>query len=479
MKEKIKKIFNLRNISLFINLIYIIILSLLFVKLFKIDVIPSKYLYEVMIIFFLILSINLLLIFKNKKMKKTTLAFDVISILIILFSLFVYFKILKTDDFVNKITNNKVEVTTYYVIANNKSKYKNIHDIRNKNVYYLETEFNVDNVLKKLQDKVSVNLEKSDDALELAQSLLEDIENLILISDANYDLIIENNENFEKNTTILYTITIKSALEDISKDVKVTEEAFNVYISGIDTFGVISTKARSDVNIIMTINPKTKQILLTSIPRDYYVQLHGTTGYKDKLTHAGVYGINKSVQTLEDLFNLDINYYVRVNFNTLIDVVDEIGGIEIYSDKAFIPWVNGKCPIKKGVQTLNGTCSLAYARERHAYATGDRHRGQNQQQVIEAIINKVSTSKKTITNYNEILNALEGSFQTNMSSDEIYSLIKMQINYMKNWNIESQSVNGYDSSNYTYSYGSQKLYVMEPDMYTVETAKTKIYELLD
>lgn len=203
--------------------------------------------------------------------------------------------------------------------------------------------------------------------------------------------------------------------------------------------------------------------------------LHGTSGYKDKLTHAGIYGINMSLETIQDLLDMDINYYVRVNFTTLINLVDAIGGIDIYSDTAFTAWTNPKCIYRVGNMHLNGECALAFARERYAYQEGDRHRVQNQQDVIKAILNKVLSSTTLITKYASILESLSYSFQTNMPSNKIYELVNMQLDSMPSWEIKNYSLNGADSQNYTYSYSAEKLYVMEPDLETVETAK----ELID
>ena len=230
--------------------------------------------------------------------------------------------------------------------------------------------------------------------------------------------------------------------------------------------------------MIMTVNPNTGKMLLTSIPRDYYVQLHGTTGRKDKLTHSGTYGINMTTQTVEDLLGIDINYYIRVNFTTLIKLVDKLGGIDVYSDKGFTPWTNTAIYIPKGNVHMNGEMALAFARERHAYTEGDRHRVQNQQDVLEAVFKKLTKTSTLVSSYTGILDTLDGSFETNMSKDTITSLAKFQINKMPSWNIEKISVNGSDSSNYTYSYPGQKLYVMEPDMQTVTEASNKIKDVL-
>ena len=178
--------------------------------------------------------------------------------------------------------------------------------------------------------------------------------------------------------------------------------------------------------MITVVNPKTGKILLVSIPRDYYVQLHGTTGLKDKLTHAGIYGTEMSRATIEDLLNININYTVKVGFNTVTKLVDAIDGIDINSDTAFTPWTDRGCYITLGPQHLDGRCALAFARERHAYATGDRHRGQNQQAVLTAIFEKI-TRPEYLINYPNILAALENDLITTFTYDQITSFAKEQL----------------------------------------------------
>ena len=177
----------------------------------------------------------------------------------------------------------------------------------------------------------------------------------------------------------------------------------------------------------MTVNPNTHEILLTHIPRDFYVQLHGTTGLKDKLTHAGIYGIDMSVKTIEDLLGIDINYYVRVNFTTLIKIVDTIGGIDVVSDRDFSEYGYS---YKKGINHLDGMHALMYSRIRHVLEGGDRARGKHQEQVITAIFQKITSSEVLLKDYNKILENLTDSLQTNISSNEIKAFIKKQLDTM-------------------------------------------------
>ena len=221
-----------------------------------------------------------------------------------------------------------------------------------------------------------------------------------------------------ENTKVIYTY--KVVVKDKStKKLTITKEdtskdPYIIYISGTDSRTTVKAVSRSDDNIIAVVRPKDHKILLIHIPRDYYVQLSGTTGIKDKLTHAGVYGINKSINTIEDLLDIKINEYIKVSFATVIKSVDLLDGIDIYSEKAFIPWTNRNCYIKQGVQHVDGTCALAFARERKTYERGDRHRGENQEQVLSKIIEKM-TNPKYLVKYNDILTQTESSFETNIS----------------------------------------------------------------
>ncbi len=254
----------------------------------------------------------------------------------------------------------------------------------------------------------------------------------------------------------------------------VITKPYVVYISGIDTYGDVSTVSRSDVNILAVVNPETKKILLVNTPRDFYVQLHGITGVKDKLTHAGIYGIQMSKATMEDLYGIKIDYTVRVNFTSLLKVVDAVGGVDVVSDNAFSA---GGYTFVKGVNTLDAKQALAFSRERHSFADGDRQRGKDQQSVIEALIRKMS-QPMTLISYQTILKSLDGTFQTNASSKEIGSIINQQLTSFGSWQTTSISVDGTGSTNVTYSMGNQPLYVMVPDVSTVNAAKAEIQAYL-
>ena len=252
-----------------------------------------------------------------------------------------------------------------------------------------------------------------------------------------------------------------------------------MYITGIDTYGDIDTTSRSDVNMIASVNPNTGDILLTSIPRDYYVQLHDTTGYKDKLTHAGLYGTDMSISTIEDLLDIDINYYVKVNFSSLVSLVNLIGGVDVYSDLEFVPHAKKDIVIEEGINHMDGETALAFARERYAYSEGDVHRVQNQQDVVMAIIKKMTSDLTLLAKYTSILDSVEGGFDTNIKMSDLAKLVKKQLDVNPSWNIDRYILKGSDGYEYTYSMGEIYAYVMLPDEECVSEAHDKIISVIE
>ena len=259
----------------------------------------------------------------------------------------------------------------------------------------------------------------------------------------------------------------------------ITDRTFNVYISGIDRYGKVSGKSRSDVNIIMTVNPMSKEIILTNTPRDYYVPIPGITvgTWRDKLTHAGIYGVWYSVATLENIYNIDIDYYVRVNFTSFIDIIDAIGGVEVYSAYSF----TGKDGYKftKGMNNITtGRMALSFARERYAFAAGDNQRGRNHMAIIEGVINK-AISPALLTNFVEIVNTISTSLQTNMTMDEITALAKMQLEDGASWTIKQQYVTGTGDMRKCYSWRASNLSVQLPNQQSIDNCRATIKALLD
>lgn len=476
-KKKIKKQKKIiRNIGILFSLILIVSSIVFDIFVGGVNILPNKYFLPLVLISNLFIILFSIVLIKPK----FRIWFKVIIMLIGMFFCIIFWMgcsyINKTYHFMDKIRQQGMITETYYIVVNKDSKYTKIDDLNGKNIGTFNEKIDIyDMAVKELNNKTKYESIDYKSVYEMCEELLNKNVDAIIISAYHKDSIEESIENFKDDTKIIDTIEVKVKEESVKQvNVNVMEDTFTIYVSGIDQYGDISTRSRSDVNMLVTVSTKNHEILLTSIPRDYYVQLHDTTGYKDKLTHAGIYGINKSVNTVEDLLGIDIDYYIRVNFSTLINVVDVIGGIDVYSDKTFIPHTNRQIRISEGINHMDGAMALAFARERYTYIEGDRHRVQNQQDVITAIIKKVTSSTTILTKYTTILNELSNSFETNIKTSTITALIKHQIDKMPSWTIKNYSLNGTDSYDYTYSAGMRKLYVMVPDKETVNKAKTYI-----
>ncbi len=474
-----------KNINLVTRIIWglsIIMMVILGYFIFKANVLPLKYFILIVIILVLFLAIHGLIVMKKSIKSWIKMTVSVIGVLFIALEIFAVFKINDVLSFLDKI-QARYEVNIYNIVVNANSPYQSLEDVKDKTIQTVKDFEDLDLFEKNVHEKLNGAIEYQENIVELLTQIKTDTEMVLVVNSGNYDAMIENDKDFEKEVRVLDTIEIKIKIEQEDKNLNVTKDPFVVYLSGIDTrSNYLPSRSLSDVNIILAINPVKKKILMIHIPRDYYVQIHGTTGLRDKLTHAGtIGGIEASMSTIEDLLEIEIPYYVRVNFNAVVKLVDAIGGINIYSDVnyTFNCWTDNGCTFYPGYNSVGGRCALAFARERHAYDSGDRHRGENQEQVMQLIINKVSSSSTLIANYNQILNALEGTFETSLSSEEITNLVKMQINDMASWTMETANVDGTGANLPTYSYPGQNLYVMEPKMETVESAIQKLNEVLE
>ena len=262
---------------------------------------------------------------------------------------------------------------------------------------------------------------------------------------------------------------------------KITKEPFVVYLSGVDNRGELTENARSDVNILAVVNPVTKQAALINTPRDYYVDLAGTES-KDKLTHAGLYGVETSMATLGNLYGVDVDHYIRINFAGFISIIDAIGGVDVYSDQAFTsvgsPGYYDPTTFAEGWNHLDGKSALAFARERHAFKTGDIQRGINQMKVIDAMANKLK-SPTLLMSFSKLMDAAADCFVTSFSQEQISALVRMQLGDLASWDIQSYTVTGSGAkSSKCYSAKGQSLYVMKPDENSVNEAKALIAAVL-
>ncbi|MBR3329233.1 LCP family protein [Candidatus Saccharibacteria bacterium] len=418
----------------------------------------------------------------KKKSKTKKIIIGIVIVLVLVAAAIVFRYILALNGFLDKITNWGPEKKEYSVIVMNSSDVSELSGLENKGVGFLETDTEVARAKQYLENiiKIDADVYDLDTMIDIFESRV--IEAMVLETD-RLEILKEEMEDFTNNTRVIDTFEIELDDKKITiSEKEVTTEPFVVYLSGSDSRNGIKATARSDVNIVVVVNPEQGKILLVSIPRDTYVQLHGTTGLKDKLTHAGIYGIDMSKTTIEDFLDIQIDHTIKVSFDTVVRVVDQIDGIEINSDQEMKLKVEGKdkiCEFIVGTQQVDGDCALLFARERKSYKTGDRHRGENQQQVITSIIGKLSSSRDYLLKLPAILDIAADSFETTLRRDDIMAFVRMQLGKTINWKVESISIDGSGMMEPTYSMGANTpLYVMIPSEESIIKVTSKINDYL-
>ncbi len=445
-----------------------------------VGVLPVIFNIIIIIVFVALLIFIFKLLSCRKEVTRQRKAGVILSIVMIIVLAIGCYYLFTTYSAFSRMSDEDRQYEDYYVVALKDGSYRDLDDIKGKTIFIHDSSSSAyDKAQDKLKKEADVSYKEAGGYIQLKTVLIDDKDKehdeLIFLSSNNYEIICEDLEDFEDRTRIVYTVTVEIDTKDVAKRIGITSDPFNVYISGIDTFGGISKVSRSDVNMIMTVDPVDKKILLTSIPRDTYVMLH-SYGAMDKLTHSGIYGIGETVETVEDWLGIDINYYIRVNFTSVEDIVDAIGGIDVTSEYAFETHgrQNRGYSFVEGENHLDGASALAFARERKSFEEGDQERIKNQQRVLEAILQKITGSTAILTGYTKILNTVGDEMQTNMSESDIASLVKMQLEDLGGWTIETISINGKGTYSSTYSMGSRQLYVVIPDEASVKAAQEKI-----
>jgi LCP family protein required for cell wall assembly len=451
------------------------------------SILPAKFFYLILGVLVIFNFIFIYSAFKRTCNKLTQIAINIFYILVSVVLIFSSIKISEIANFIKNNFDDNKSYSIYNVIVNKKSKANSLADLKGAEVFTYEEpvkEISNDDLKNEVTNVIADStLVFKEDLDTVMYRPLKMLETPSIVNNGTYESYISVNDDYEAQVKIIGEIKIEitgsvDEETEIDKD-SLANTPFLLFINGIDTrTGTMPSRSLSDVNILAAVNPKTKKILLVAIPRDTYVQLHGTTGLKDKLTHSGSRGGAKlTVATVEDFMDVKIDRYIRVNFNFVTDLVDNIGGITVTNDLNRTLVLDG-CTYKQGDNFVNGKCALRFARERKSYSTGDRHRGENQEQVITRILEKIQNDKNLIGDSSKIMSALSGSFDTNITSDDITALVRMQLNDMSNWTIESYNINGSGKLTKTNSYPNQNLYVMLPNQKTVATAKEKISSVL-
>ncbi|MFY9295862.1 MAG: LCP family protein [Caldicoprobacterales bacterium] len=471
----VNKILYNKKIGIILSILQLVITALFLGLTINLNVLPNKYLIPAIVVLLFFQAITVFTQLSTKGRRAGKLFALLMCFILGLGSSYLF----KTQAALADISGISTKIDEVSVIVLKEDPAQTLDDLVDYLFGIQETidRENTDKTIEKINNDLNTEIKTQafTDFETQVEALYSKQVGAIILNEAYRETIKEFYEDFDERTRVITGHKIETPFVIESGDKKVLEEPFNVYISGIDTYGSIRTTSRSDVNIIATVNPKTKKILLTTTPRDYYVPFPISGGMRDKLTHAGVYGIDVSIGTLEELYDIDIDYYARVNFSTLIKMVDTLGGITVNSEYAFNA---GGYSFNKGINHLNGEQALAFCRERKSFAAGDHQRGKNQMEVIKGMINK-ALSPAILTNYNAIMNSVADGVDTNMSTKEITSLVKMQIDDMSPWAIETNNVIGNGAMETTYTYRTRPLYVMIPDHDSVEAAKEKIRQVME
>ncbi|MBQ4583665.1 MAG: LCP family protein [Bacilli bacterium] len=457
-----------------LSIILLISTLIMFGLIIYANLLPSKFLIVILAPFILIDGMLCLILRKTKKRKAPIIFF----IIMLIIQTIISYYLLSTIGFLSGFKHYDYKTEKYQLVVLKNSSFENIKDLEDKYIGYVDAGFKgLSEAFKKVDKEINFEKQKYNDIEKLADGLFNKEVSAILLEESQYNILGEERGEFLTLTKTLDVFESKIKVKVEQDNVDILNKPFTVYITGNDQYGSITGVSRSDVNMLVTINIEKGTALITNIPRDYYVSLDGKNA-KDKLTHAGIYGIDSSIKTIENLLDIDINYYLKVNFTSVEKVVDTLGGIEVNSNYAFTS-MDGTS-FKKGINKLNGKQTLSFVRERHAFDSigGDRIRGENQQLVIQALVNKALTPA-ILTKYSSILNSLDGNFMTDFNDKNISKIIKYQLDKNPSWQFETVSLTGTDSKEFTYSYPSKQLYVMIPDEQSIADVKLKINSYLE
>lgn len=465
-----------RNINITLLTIYLILGGFLLFLIFRHNILAFRYLNLVATALILVVALVAFFLIIYKKAEKFTIFLLILSILIGSVSLFTVQQFIDLTSRLNE-TSNYSEYSMSVVVL----KDSEINSVTQLDSAVAPTKTDNENIQKLLADikssqNTDLTVEQSSSYLAAYKSLIAGDTKAIVLNSVFENIIESEYPDYASKIKKIYT---KGFTKKVEAPKTLKSQSFNIYVSGIDTYGSISSVSRSDVNILMTVNRATKKILLTTTPRDAYVPIaDGGNNQKDKLTHAGIYGVDASIHTLENLYGLDINYYVRLNFTSFLKLIDLLGGIDVYNDQEFTAHTNGKY-YPAGKVHLDSEQALGFVRERYSLADGDRDRGRNQQKVIVAILQKL-TSTEALKNYSTIIDSLQDSIQTNMSLETMMDLVNAQLESGGTYKVNSQDLKGTGRMDLpSYAMPDSNLYMMEIDDSSLASVKAAIQDVLE
>ena len=465
-------------VNIGLTILYAILALVLLFTMFNYNFLSFRFLNIIITIGLLVvLAISIFL----QKTKKSPLVTTVVLVIFSLVSLVGIFGFKQMIDITNRMNQtaafSEVEMS---IVVPKESDIKDVSQLTSVQAPTKVDKNNIETLMSALKKDKKVDVKVDDVAsYQEAYDNLKSGKSKAMVLSGSYASLLESvDSNYASNLKTIYTYKIKKKNSNSAN--QVDSKVFNIYISGIDTYGSISTVSRSDVNIIMTVNMNTHKILLTTTPRDAYVKIPGGGADQyDKLTHAGIYGVETSEQTLENLYGIKIDYYARINFTSFLKLIDQLGGVTVHNDQAFTS-LHGKFDFPVGDIQMNSEQALGFVRERYSLDGGDNDRGKNQEKVISAILNKLA-SLKSVSNFTSIVNNLQDSVQTNISLDTINALANTQLDSGSKFTVTSQAVTGTGSTGQLTSYAmpNSSLYMMKLDDSSVASASQAIKNLME
>lgn len=465
-----------QSFNIILLFLYIVLTCFLLFLIFRYHILAVSYFNLILAAIMVFIALVALFLISNRKAKKLTLIMLLLSIVASSLALVGVHQFVSLANHLNATSNYSSYSISVAVLTDSE-----IGNVSQLSSVTAPTKTDAENIKKLLDDiKTSQNkdlkVEDSSSYLAAYKSLLVGETKAIVLNSVFENLIEQEYPDHAKKIKKIYTKELTKTVEAPKSS---QNKAFNIYISGIDTYGPISSVSRSDVNIIMTVNQETKKILLTTTPRDAYVPIaDGGNNQNDKLTHAGIYGVDASIHTLENLYGIDLNYYARLNFTSFLKLIDLLGGVDVYNDQEFTAHTNGK-HYGVGNIHMDSELALGFVRERYSLANGDGDRGRNQQKVISAIIQKL-TSAEALKNFDDIMQSLQDSVQTNMPPETMVSLVNAQLASGGKYSVITRDLKGTGRMDLpSYAMPDSNLYMLEVDPNSLETLKVEIKDIME
>lgn len=473
-KSKSSQIQQSLNAGLLI--IYVVLACFLLFLIFRYQILAINFVNIILSVVLVLVALLALILILKKKAKIFTLIMLVLAVLLSSVAVVAVQQFVSLANQFNATSNYSRYSMSVAVLADSE-----INDVSQLSSVTAPTGTDAENIQKLIDDikttqSKNLTVEGSSSYLASYKSLLAGETKAIVLNGVFENLIEQEYPDYAKKIRKIY---IKDLTKTVAAPKATTGNSFNVYVSGIDTYGPISSVSRSDVNIIMTVNQDTKKILLTTTPRDAYVPIaDGGNNQNDKLTHAGIYGVDASIHTLENLYDINLNYYARLNFTSFLKLIDLLGGVDVYNDQEFTS-LHGKYHFPVGNVHLDSEQALGFVRERYSLTNGDGDRGRNQQKVIAAVIQKL-TSAEALKNFDGIIQSLQNSIQTNMPPETMINLVNAQLASGGKYTVTNQDLKGTGRMGLpSYAMPDSNLYMLEVDPTSLETVKAAIKDTME